>query len=608
MRWTARRGLFAAAAVALGACSDASAPVVPTPTTLTPGAANLSFLALRRTHQLVVTVLDQSGAPMAGVSLSYSSSVPTVAAVSSTGLVTSVDNGTAALTVSAGSLNAEVHVTVEQAPVSVELQPDSLVLDDPGDSVRLVASVSDAEGAAIVAPTITWSSSDEAAATVDAAGLVEAVATGTAVVSAEADGVVANVNVRVAPELTLVAAGPTSVSAEVTTQVPLSVRVDDLLGGAYGGALVAWSTDAGSGSIASATETRSDATGHAAAVWLLGTTAGPLTARARLTSRGAVVEVAFVATAQPGPAASATLVADSILLSARGETAFLAPSYRDQHGNATAAGGLAWQSRDAAVATVAADGLVTGWAEGSTYVVGSLGSSADSLLVTVVMRGAITITFDDGFDTAYDNALPTFQQFGLLGNIAVNPARVGFPAYMTKAELDEVHAQGFSIVSHSMTHDSLRTLTAGELDYELRASREWIEAQGYAGADIFVVPYHDWSPRERNAIAGYYEVTRGTSANAFVPDSLVSWLPSNPYDLTGIEADLLPYTTAQGRDRLRALLQRTADEGAFLDVFFHHLPPANVADFQATLAVIDEFRERVLPYHELYPRLARAVF
>jgi hypothetical protein len=159
-----------------------------------------------------------------------------------------------------------------------------------------------------------------------------------------------------------------------------------------------------------------------------------------------------------------------------------------------------------------------------------------------------------------------------------------------------------------MTHDSLTTLSLGELDWELRASRAWIDARGYRGSNVFIVPFHDWSVRERNAIAGYYEATRGTSANATVPDVLVAWRPANPYDLTGIDAGQLPYTTPAGRDHLRAVLQRTADEGAFVDVFFHHLPPANIADFEATLAIIDEFRERVLPYHELYPRFARGVF
>jgi hypothetical protein len=88
----------------------------------------------------------------------------------------------------------------------------------------------------------------------------------------------------------------------------------------------------------------------------------------------------------------------------------------------------------------------------------------------------------------------------------------------------------------------------------------------------------------------------------------VPWRPSQPFELTGIEADELPYTTPEGRDALRQLLQRTVDEGAFLDVFFHHVPDGSETDFQLTMGVIDEFRDRVLPYHELYPRFARSVF
>jgi hypothetical protein len=173
--------------------------------------------------------------------------------------------------------------------------------------------------------------------------------------------------------------------------------------------------------------------------------------------------------------------------------------------------------------------------------------------------------------------------------------------------LDELHAAGFSIVSHTMTHDSLTTATLGELDYELRLSQEWIEAQGYGGGNVFVVPYHDWGTRERDAVAVYYQAARGTSANSTVPDTLVSWKPDDPYDLTGIDADQLPFTTVQGRDRLRQMLQRTVDEGVFLDVFFHWLDAADVDAFRQTLAVIDEFRDRVLPYRQLYPEHARSV-
>ncbi|MGE0158543.1 MAG: polysaccharide deacetylase family protein [Gemmatimonadales bacterium] len=409
------------------------------------------------------------------------------------------------------------------------------------------------------------------------------------------------------PELEIAPVGATTLAAVVDSEVVVSVRVRDPASSPFAGAAVTWSPGAGSGSISSSSPSTSDEAGYASAVWRLGTVAGMQRMTATVTSAGVTDSVEFSAVAVAGPAASASLTADSILLSARGETAFLGPTHRDAFLNPAAPGTVTWTSRAPSVATVAPDGLVTGQAAGATYVVLRLGTSMDSILVTVAMRGAITFTFDDGFLDAYTNGWPVFQELGLPGNVAVNPAQVGFGAYMTKAHLDELDAAGWSMVSHTMTHDSMPSLTAGELDWELRASQEWIDAQGYRGSNVFVVPYHVWGARERDAVGAYYEAARGTSAGAVSPDSLVAWKPSLPYALTGIDAGTLPFTTAQGRDRLRALLQRTVDEGRFLDVYLHHLSPADAQAFREMVAVIAEFRQRVLPYHELYPRFARSV-
>ena len=84
-------------------------------------------------------------------------------------------------------------------------------------------------------------------------------------------------------------------------------------------------------------------------------------------------------------------------------------------------------------------------------------------------------------------------------------------------------------------------------------------------------------------------------------------MPVTPFDLTGMEADSLPYTTAAGRERLRALLQRTVDEGVFVDIFFHKVPPENVDALRETLSVLEPFKDRVLPYHLLFPPVPREV-
>lgn len=608
MRTKLRRWISAPMLViALASCSDATEPSVATTVVTTVDV--LTFSALGQIAVVSATVRDQNGAPMPGAALTWSTSDVDVASITAQGIVTAVGNGSTTLTASSGSASAEVPATVAQVAALLEVTPESVVLKDPGDTEQLSIVALDSGGALIAGASASWSSADDAVATVDSTGVVTAVGTGTVAITVGIDVAFGSVSVRVEPEVTLMAAGPTVLSGEVASELSLAVQVEDLLGTGYGGATVSWSTGANSGAIVSGSASTSDPAGYAGAVWQLGTIAGPQRATASIESRGNLVEVTFDASAAAGVAASVALATDTIHLNGPGETAFLGPSYSDQFGNAAAPASASYESTDPAVATVEPGGLITAVSEGSSHVVLSLGSSSDSLEVIVSLRGAITITFDDGFREVASNALPVLQALGLRANIGLNPAQVGFPAYIAQDSLDVLHAAGWSMVSHTMTHDTLTTLTDGELDYELRASREWIDAQGYNGSNVFIVPFLIWGARERDAVGSYYEAARGTSATAIAPDTvLVPWRPSQPFELTGIEADELPYTTPEGRDALRALLQRTVDEGAFLDVFFHHLPDENVAAFQLTMGIIDEFRDRVLPYHELYPRFARSVF
>jgi len=407
--------------------------------------------------------------------------------------------------------------------------------------------------------------------------------------------------------LTLVVVGADTFVGEVATEVPISVRVEDESGAPRSGVAVKWSILEGGGAIASAIQSSSDGRGYAAAVWRLGTIAGPQRASASFVVPGSAAVVEVEAEAHASAAVAARLVADSVLLNGRGETAYLAPTFTDAYGNAAEPTEVTWASEDVGVATVAQDGLVTGRGGGTTWVTGSVGGTPDSLLVTVVLRGAITLTFDDGRRTAYTEAFPVVREYGFVANVAVNPGTVSFPANMGLAHLQELHEAGWSMVSHGMNHLNLTTLTPGELDYELRAAKEFLDEQGFRGTDIFVVPYHDWTDRERLAVSRYYRAARGITANFFPTDSLVYWMPSQPFDLTGMAADYLPYTTVEGRDRLRALLQRTVDEGRFVDLFFHEVPPENVPALRETLAILGEFRDRVLPYAALYPAYARTV-
>lgn len=595
--------VLALGAVLLTSCDSGTGPLVPTAVGVAPATVSLS--ALGATDRLVATITDQDGSVMTGITVTWTSDDEAVVTVAADGSIIAVGNGTSVVRAATGSIEGSASVIVSQEATSLTLDRQAVTLADPGDTVALAAQALDALGAEVDPGSISWASSDSSVVTVDGAGVVTAVAEGEADVIASVGSLSTASMVRVAPELRVVPVGSGPIDAEVATTVALSARVESLAGAGWQGGEVLWSAGAGSGAIVSTQVVESDAAGYVAAVWELGTTAGTQRAFAQIDSRGQTVVVEFLASAQPAVAITASMVADTVLLSAVGETAFFAPTFSDTYGNTADPAALSWTSRDEAVVSVGADGLVTGQGAGTAWVVASMSTDVDSVEVTVELRGAITITFDDGWRSVYENAFPLMEEFGLVGNIGVYTEVVGAPAYMTEAHLDELHAAGWSMPSHSVTHDSLPTLTVAELEYQLQASQAWLDARGYRGTNVFIAPYHEFEDRERLAAATWYTAARGQNAPI---DSLTTWRPDNPYRLGGVDAEKLPFTTGAGRDTLRAFLQRAVDEGSFVDVYFHMMPVTDVAAFRSTLEVFEDFRDRVLPYHELYPLFARTVF
>jgi len=119
--------------------------------------------------------------------VSFSSSVPSVASVSSTGLVTANSVGSATVMVTTedgGYFNAcAVNVTTANSnPTGVSLNDTEISLGLIGDTDRLVATVSPSNA---TDKSLYWYSSDESIAAVDMNGTVQARAVGTAVVTAE---------------------------------------------------------------------------------------------------------------------------------------------------------------------------------------------------------------------------------------------------------------------------------------------------------------------------------------------------------------------------------------------------------------------------------------
>ena len=139
------------------------------------------------------------------VAITYTSSDDAIATVSDAGEVTAVAAGEADITaaVDGTELAAVCQVTVLPAIESVELSDTALTLQ-PEETAQLTYTIAPEEA---LADNITYTSSDETVATVDAEGNVTAVADGTATITVDVNGVTAECEVTVATKAASTASG-----------------------------------------------------------------------------------------------------------------------------------------------------------------------------------------------------------------------------------------------------------------------------------------------------------------------------------------------------------------------------------------------------------------
>ncbi len=107
----------------------------PQPTTLTVSPQSLT-LAPNASHTVTATVYDQSGQPMTGQTITWSSANSKIATVNATGTVTGVSAGSTTITAAVDGLSAKVAVTVSLPPGTMRVAAQS-VSSLPGGALAL---------------------------------------------------------------------------------------------------------------------------------------------------------------------------------------------------------------------------------------------------------------------------------------------------------------------------------------------------------------------------------------------------------------------------------------------------------------------------------------
>ncbi|HET7456371.1 MAG TPA: Ig-like domain-containing protein [Gemmatimonadaceae bacterium] len=355
------------AASASGHSGIAKVVIVPTAVATVTVSPATARLVVGASANLTAAALDAAGQTLAGRDVAWTTSDASIASVDADGRVTAIAPGAAIITATSGGRSGSSAVTVVLVPVgSIAITPSSAAIV-VGQTAQLTDVVKDASGGVLVDRFVTWSSSNDAVATVSSSGLVVARTVGSASITASVEGKSATASVTVSPvPVSSVTISPTPVLVTVGEQLTVSVIITDANGTVIRDRPVTFSSDAPSIATVSSTGV------------VRGVAPGTTTIRAESEGKTGTATV----TVSPVPAASVTVTPSSASLIV-GTTTTLTATVKDASGNTLADRPVTWTTSNAGVATVSANGVVTAVAPGTAIVTATREGKSDQATITV---------------------------------------------------------------------------------------------------------------------------------------------------------------------------------------------------------------------------------
>jgi peptidoglycan/xylan/chitin deacetylase (PgdA/CDA1 family) len=129
------------------------------------------------------------------------------------------------------------------------------------------------------------------------------------------------------------------------------------------------------------------------------------------------------------------------------------------------------------------------------------------LLVNAIKQGAelppkpIILTFDDGSESIFTNALPIMQKYNFTGTAYIVYNYVGIQNYMNPDQIRELYASGWEIGSHSLSHADLTQRSDRQMDEIVESRRK---LQSLLGVPILSFSYPFGAYNENSVYYTHY--------------------------------------------------------------------------------------------------------
>lgn len=172
-------------------------------------------------------------------------------------------------------------------------------------------------------------------------------------------------------------------------------------------------------------------------------------------------------------------------------------------------------------------------------------------------RGRVSLTFDDGYASAFNIALPIMEQAGLKSTWYIITRDLGKnKSYMTDEDVKRLAARGEEVGSHTESHKHLPTLSATEQTEEIAGSIKDFAAMGIKPV-TFAYPFGERNDDSVSIVRTNFQAGRTVDRNA--PEGDAAQLPS------------LSLTNKTTIGELKVAIDNARRDGTWLILTFHRI-------------------------------------
>lgn len=229
-----------------------------------------------------------------------------------------------------------------------------------------------------------------------------------------------------------------------------------------------------------------------------------------------------------------------------------------------------------------------GWLETDNY---ALASAAAPGFAT----GMVSVTFDDGWRSIHDNALPVMKKYDIVSTQYLVSGFLGsLKEYMTARQTYDFVKAGHEIGSHSFDHADLTKVTGKDLDKQLATSKKGLD-KCFQNVTAFAAPFGATNANTISAIKPLYATARSTESGFNSPDTL------NPYRLKvqNVRRDTPPA-------QVQAWIDTAAQNHIWLILVYHQVSDSpgeysrQLVDFETDMLILKNSNLEIMTMHNAY--------